>query len=102
MDVIANIIMPKLNKWIKDIENLKSTHFYYIQKATKKKVYMTQKWFLLNEKKCLLLSAVQSEKDCHVDIICTQVITCSNFSIGIKRNSQSFKRNDIDKNNNNN
>lgn len=42
------------------------------------------------------------KKTAHVDIICTQVITCSNFSIGIKRNSQSFKRNDIDKNKNNN
>ena len=36
----------------------------YLEGNKKKKVYMTQKWFLLNEKKCLLLSAVQSEKDC--------------------------------------
>lgn len=35
----------------------------YLEGNQKKKVYMTQKWFLLNEKKCLLLSAVQSEKD---------------------------------------
>lgn len=47
----------------------------------KKKVYMTQKWFLLNEKKCLLLSAVQSEKTAHVDIICRQVINALIFQL---------------------
>lgn len=47
----------------------------------KKKIYMTQKWFLLNEKKCLLLSAVRSEKTAHVDIICRQVINALIFQL---------------------
>ena len=84
-------------------EQLKKYLLLLYLEGNKKKMYIWLRngscWMKRNVYYC---QQCNQKKTAHVDIICTQVITCSNFSIGIKRNSQSFKRNDIDKNKNNN